>query len=313
MRVIQAALHSHASHSWLSEFLHENLGAFGEFLDSVILHSLIDTLKLVLFLFITYIIMELIEHKASDKARRIMQRSGSFGPLLGGLLGVVPQCGFSAAASNLYTGRVITLGTLVAVFLSTSDEMIPILLSGNIEFTCILSIIIYKTVVGIAIGFIVDIVFRIMNCSQREISIDELCDNDKCHCERGVFYSALHHTITTGAFILVTTLIINLLIFIIGEKNLSHLFVNIPVVSHLICALIGLIPNCAVSVALSQLALTGVISYGTMLAGLFSGAGAGLLVLFKVNKNKKEIALIAAILVVSGTLFGALAELIPFI
>lgn len=313
MRVIQAALHSHASHSWLSEFLHENLGAFGEFLDSVIFHSLIDTLKLVLFLFITYIIMELIEHKASDKARRIMQRSGSFGPLLGGLLGVVPQCGFSAAASNLYTGRVITLGTLVAVFLSTSDEMIPILLSGNIEFTCILSIIIYKTVVGIAIGFIVDIVFRIMNCGQREISIDELCDNDKCHCERGVFYSALHHTITTGAFILVTTLIINLLIFIIGEKNLSNLVVNIPVVSHLICALIGLIPNCAVSVALSQLALTGVISYGTMLAGLFSGAGAGLLVLFKVNKNKKEIALIAAILVVSGTLFGALAELIPFI
>ena len=127
------ALHAeHGAHSGLSHFLSERLGAFGEFLDEVVLHGFIDTLKLVLFLFLTYLLMEFIEHKASDKARGFMRKSGAFGPLVGGLFGAVPQCGFSAAASNLYTGRVITIGTLVAVFLSTSDEMIPVLLTGNV-------------------------------------------------------------------------------------------------------------------------------------------------------------------------------------
>ena len=110
-------------------YLYDKLGRVGEFIDEVIIHGILDTLKLVLFLFLTYLLMEFIEHKASDKARAIMQKAGHLGPVVGGLFGAVPQCGFSAAAANLYTGRVISLGTLVAVFLSTSDEMLPMMIS----------------------------------------------------------------------------------------------------------------------------------------------------------------------------------------
>ena len=312
MGIHTAVLHSHGAHSGIAEFLHNSLGNAGDFVDTVILHSVLDTLKLTLFLFIAYLLMELIEHKANDKARLLMQRSGVLGPLLGGVLGVVPQCGFSAAAANLYTGRVITLGTLVAVFLSTSDEMIPVLLAGEIEPWRLFEIVTYKTAVGIFVGFAIDISLRIMNRGKSEINIDEICENDNCHCERGILYSAIHHTVTTGTFILLTNFVLNFFFFVVGEENISHVVVQIPVISHFLSAVIGLIPNCAVSVALSTLASSGVISFGTMLSGLFSGAGAGLLVLFKVNKNKKEIMIIAAILVLAGTLFGALAELLPF-
>ena len=150
---VLSAEHSHAGHSRLSDFLHTTLGNAGAFIDEVIVHTLIDTLKLVLFLFLTYLLMEFIEHKASDKAGALMKRSGPLGPLLGGIFGVVPQCGFSAAAANLYVGKVIRLGTLVAVFLSTSDEMIPVLIAGEIDLPLLLKIVAYKTAVGIFVGF----------------------------------------------------------------------------------------------------------------------------------------------------------------
>lgn len=307
---VLSADHSHAGHSRLSDFLHNTLGNAGAFIDEVIVHSLIDTLKLILFLFLTYLLMEFIEHRASDKAGRLMKKAGPFGPLLGGAFGVVPQCGFSAAAANLYTGRVIGLGTLIAVFLSTSDEMIPVLIAGEIELALLLKIIGYKTAAGILVGFGVDIALRLMKRGRREINIDELCDNDNCHCERGILYSALHHTSTTGSFILGTTLAINMLFFFLGEEHLADLIIDIPVLSHLIASVIGLIPNCAVSVVLSQLASAGVISFGTMLSGLLTGAGVGLLILFKLNKNKRENLAVVGILVGAGTLFGALFELI---
>ena len=303
-------LHAH-SHFGLTEILEEKLGRFGEFLGEAVLASFVDTLKLVLFLFLTYLLMEFIEHKAEDRTRRLMERSGSFGPLVGGLFGVVPQCGFSAAAANLYTGRVITLGTLIAVFLSTSDEMIPVLISGGISARQLAIILGYKTAVGILSGFAVDGVLRLMKRNTENINIDELCDNDNCHCERGIFYSALHHTLTTGAFILITTFAINTVVFFVGTDRLSEIMVNIPVISHLIASVVGLIPNCAVSVVLSQFAVSGVISYGTMLAGLLTGAGVGVLVLFKVNKRRRENLTIILLLVVLGTLFGTLAELLP--
>ena len=305
-------LHAHA-HSGLTEFLSDKLGRVGEFLGEVVIESLLDTMKLILFLFLTYLLMEFIEHRAEEKTRRLMERSGVFGPLVGGLFGVVPQCGFSAAAANLYTGRVITLGTLVAVFLSTSDEMIPVLLSGGIEPSRLALIIVYKTGVGILAGFAVDIALRLMKRVREEINIDELCDNDNCHCERGILYSAIHHTLTTGVFIFLSTLTINALVFIVGTDRLSDIIVNVPVLSHLIASLIGLIPNCAVSVVLSQLAVSDIISYGTMLSGLLTGAGVGVLVLFKVNKRPCENLVILGLLVIFGTVFGALSELLPFI
>ena len=290
-----ALLHAEAEHSHhggLSELLSDRLGRFGEFLDEVLLHGFIDTLKLVLFLFLTYLLMEFIEHKAADKAASVMKRAGALGPVIGGVFGAVPQCGFSAAAANLYTGRVISLGTLVAVFLSTSDEMLPIMIAGKVKISSVLLIIVYKCVVGMLVGVVIDAVLRITRCNHDEINIDEICDNDNCHCERGIVYSALHHTVSVSLFILAVTVSLNALVFFLGDGFLSAM-TGIPVISHIICAIVGLIPNCAASVALTRLAMSGIITSGAMMAGLFSGAGVGLLILFKVNKHPKENAVIA--------------------
>ena len=291
-----------------SQHAHEASGILA-FLDEVLLHGLLDTLKLLPFLFLTYLLMEFIEHKATDKAERFMKKAGPVAPLIGGALGAVPQCGFSAAASNLFAGRVITVGTLVAVFLSTSDEMLPILISGKISAIGIAVILLYKAAVGIAVGFGADFLFRILRREREEINIDEICDNDNCHCERGIFYSALHHTLTISLFVLAVTLLLNTLIFFVGEENLGAIMYDKPIISHLIAAVFGLIPNCAASVVLSTLFADGLITVGTMMAGLFSGAGVGVLVLFRVNKHIKENLAVLLVLIGSGVVFGILADL----
>ena len=299
----------HADHSSHAGAF-ERLGGFGRFLDEVVWHGFIDTLKLVLMLFLTYLLMEFIEHKASDKARRIMTKAGDFGPAIGGIFGAVPQCGFSAAAANLYTGRVITIGTLVAVFLATSDEMLPIMLAGNIKISTVLLIILYKTVVGIAMGFAIDLAFRMLKIKRREINIDEICENDECHCERGIVFSAVHHTLSVSLFVFAVTVLINAAMFFIGYESLSSGILSLPVVSHMICALVGLIPNCASSVALTRLAMQGVISVGAMMSGLFAGAGVGLLVLFRMNRHVKENVIVVGLVVGIGLVFGLLADLV---
>lgn len=298
----------HSSHDGILHSVFERLGRFGEFLDEVVWHGFLDTLKLVLFLFLTYLFMEFIEHKATDKVKKTMTDAGRFGPLLGGIFGAVPQCGFSAVAANLYTARIITLGTLIAVFLSTSDEMLPILIAGNMKIGNILLIILYKCVVGVAIGFAIDISMRMMKIKVEEINIDEICDNDGCNCQRGIFLSALHHTVSVSAFILLVTVALNAVIFFIGDEALTASVLSAPVVSHVISAFLGLIPNCASSVALTRLCTSGVISVGAMLSGLFSGAGVGVLVLLRMNRRKKENALIIGILIITGILFGLLAD-----
>lgn len=300
----------HSSHGSLSQWLFDTLGRFGEFFDEVILHGFVDTLKLVLFLFLTYLLMEFIEHKASDKVKGAMGRAGRVGPLFGGIFGAVPQCGFSAAAANLYTGRVITLGTLIAVFLSTSDEMLPILIATDMKIGKVLLIIAYKCAVGILMGFAVDLAMKVMKIGKEEINIDEICDNDDCHCENGILRSALHHTFSVSFFVFVVTVLVNALVFFIGDGALSGTLFAVPVISHILCALVGLIPNCASSVALTKFAMSGVISAGAMMSGLFAGAGVGLAILFRMNKRGKENLVIAALLVVIGTVFGLIADLI---
>ena len=293
--------------------LHTHVGVesgISAFLDEVLLHGLLDTLKLVPFLFLTYLLMEYIEHKAEEKAERFMSRAGSLGPLIGGTLGAVPQCGFSAAAANLYAGRVITVGTLIAVFLSTSDEMIPILIAGSIPIGSVLLITLYKSAVGVIIGFTVDATARAMLKNKEKINIDAICDEDNCHCERGILHSAIHHTVTITLFVLAVTLAINSLVFFIGEETLGAIMYDKPFISHLIASVIGLIPNCAASVVLASLFSGGMITAGTMMAGLFSGAGVGLLVLFRVNRRVRDNLLIMLVLVCVGVLFGLLADLI---
>lgn len=309
-----ALLHAeHGSHGGIFEFLHTSLGEVGVFLDEVVLHGIIEMLTILPFLFLTYLFMEFIEHKASDKVSAFMHKAGGFGPLVGGALGALPQCGFSASASNLYTGRVITLGTLVAVFLSTSDEMLPIFLAGDVEIGKVVLIIVYKILVAVIVGFAIDIAMRLMRRQGEKINIDEMCGEDGCHCEEGILRSAIHHTVSVSLWCLGIILGLNALVYFVGEDAIGAIIVDIPVLSHAICALVGLIPNCAASVALSRLAISGFITTGEMLSGLFSAAGVGMFVLFKVNKRIKENLMVVAIVVLVGIIFGAVADLIPYL
>lgn len=278
----------------------------------VMLDALIDTLKILPFLFLTYLLMEFIEHKASEKTQGLLKKSGNFGPAIGGILGVLPQCAFSAVASNLYTGRIITLGTLISVFLATSDEMLPMMIGESLSASVILPLLAYKVAVAVIIGFAIDLVCRLIKKEQEDIDIDSICENDNCHCERGILFSAVHHTLTISAFIFIITVAINALVFFVGADRLGEIMTSIPVLSHLIAAIVGLIPGCATSVALTSLGLHGIISVGTMLSGLFSAAGVGVLILLRLNRRKKENLIIILTLIGVGFIFGILADIIGF-
>lgn len=275
-------------------------------------HTILDTIKLIPFLFITYIIMELIEHHAGEKTEKIIKKSGKFGPILGALLGVVPQCGFSAVASNFYAARVITRGTLIAIFLSTSDEMLPVLISEGAELGLILQILSIKVLIGMIVGFIIDLFQRKKETKIKEHhEIHTICEHDHCHCEEeGVVKSALKHTIQIFAYIFIISFILNGVIHLVGEENIAKLMVKTPFVGSFIASLIGIIPNCASSVILTELYITNIITIGSMIAGLLVNSGVGLLVLFKVNKNYKENLVILSILYIVGVISGIVLDLI---
>ncbi len=279
----------------------------------VILDTLLDTVKLIPFLLITYIIMEFIEHKTSKKTKDFIKKSGRSGPLWGGLLGIVPQCGFSAAASSLYSARIITLGTLIAVFLSTSDEMLPILISEAVDIGTIITILLVKLAIAVLVGFLIDLFFRKkFEDSSEEPEIKDLCEHEHCHCEHGIFKSALKHTINITLYILIISFILNLIIHFVGEDNLSHLLNSTPVVGPIIASLVGLIPNCASSVIITQLYISGVLNFATMIAGLLVNTGVGLLILFRTNKDLKENIKITVLLFSIGVIFGIFFDLIGF-
>ncbi|MBO4831863.1 MAG: arsenic efflux protein [Oscillospiraceae bacterium] len=277
----------------------------------VLLDTLIDCLKILPFLFLTYLLMEYLEHRAGEKATELMHGSGRFGPVIGGVLGVVPQCGFSAAVSNLYAGGVITRGTLLAVFLSTSDEMLPILISERAPAGFVFKVLAVKALVGIIAGLVIDAVARRAH-DYREPHIHDICEDKNCHCdEKGVLVSALIHTGQIIAFIFIITLVLNAVIFYVGEERLAGIILNRPVIGELIAGVVGLIPNCAASVVITQLYLQGAMSVGAMLSGLLVGSGVGLLVLFRMNRNPKDNVKTLVMLYVIGVVCGTVIGLLP--
>ena len=280
----------------------------------VLKEAAIDSIKLLPFLFITYLIMEYIEHKTSQKSRETIKKSGKFGPLIGSFLGIFPQCGFSVVATNFYAGRVITLGTLISVYLTTSDEMIPIMISEAVPLWTILKILFVKLVIGIVAGFVIDFVLRLINKNKKieEENIVDLCEHDHCHCEKGILKSSIHHTLSIFVFILIVTFIINTAIYFIGEENISNILLNKPIFGPIVSSLIGLIPNCASSVIITNMYLKNVINVGTMIAGLLVNAGVGLVVLFKTNKKIKENIAIICLLYIVGVISGIVLEFLKF-
>lgn len=274
-------------------------------------HSVLDTLKLVPFLFLTYLFMEFIEHKTSEKVKRIVHKSGKAGPFIGGLLGAVPQCGFSASAASLYAGRVVSLGTLIAIFLSTSDEMLPILISESADIKVILQILGLKVLIGMIAGFAIDFVMHFKKKPEtEEFKIHDMCEHGHCHCEKSIWKSALKHTLQIVLFILIVNLVLNFVIEFVGEDSLKNLFFTKPVIGELIAGLVGLIPNCASSVVITQLFLEGVISFGSMMSGLLVGSGVGILVLFKANESMKDSIKVVGLLYVIGVISGILLGLV---
>ena len=303
----------------------------------VLEHSVADTLYLIPFLFITYVAMEWLEHRTAGKTQEAIQHAGAAGPIVGAVLGVVPQCGFSAAAATLYAGRVITLGTLFAVFLSTSDEMLPIFIAEQVPADTIAKILGAKIVVGMVMGFIVDTVLRLARRDKQKLRIHELCEQDHCHCNnecstcennpelvyqhhddcvegcahdhhhhdhehdhdhghgwRGILKSALIHTVQVGLFVFVITIALNAVLEIVGEDVLAAFLGANPVLSVLASALVGLIPNCAASVAIAQLYVEGVLG----------SAGVGLLVLLRANRPMSQNLIIIVALYATGVVWG---------
>ena len=268
----------------------------------------LDTLKLIPFLFITYLVMEWVEHRTSDHTKTAIRKAGRLGPLVGGILGVIPQCGFSAAAASLYAGKVITAGTLIAVFLSTSDEMLPILLSERAGIGFITKVLIVKALYGVIAGFLVDFLFRKLNERRIGVGIHGICTQEHCHCEKGIVRSALKHTVSITFFILLISIALNILLAVVGTENLSNLVLNRPVIGEVLAGLIGLIPNCAASIALTQLYLEGVMSAGAMVSGLMVGAGVGLLVLFRTNRHTRQNIQLTILLYILGVAGGLIVQ-----
>lgn len=352
------------------------------FLDAL-LDAALDSLKLFPFLLVTYLFMEWLEHGQASKFEKAVAKAGKFGPVVGSLLGIVPQCGFSGAAATLYAGRVVTLGTLVSVFLVTSDEMLPVMLSQAVAPALIAKMLLIKLAVGMLVGIVLDAALR---ATKREHvgfgnealhrghsghDIRQLCEQEGCECADGCACSdcevyvadhaacdyehehehgheheahagccghdhghdhghghshghahghdhagaswkhlalaALKHSLQIAIFVFVICLVLNLVV----EAGLEDAIATIaaaPVVGSVVAAVLGLIPNCAVSVALTQLFLDGVLSGGAAMSGLLVNAGVGLIVLFRTNGDSRENLRICMLLVAVGIACGILIE-----
>lgn len=271
----------------------------------ILLDTTLDTLKILPFLFLTYLFLEITEHTTGDRMTGILQKHRKEGPLLGTLLGLVPECGFSSAASSLYTTGVISAGTLVSVFLSTSDEMIPIMVSMPQVRNKILPILLVKILVSIPAGYFAD---RIL--PKNKYDIESLCQREHCDCEHGnVFHSALHHTMIVFFWIYSISFLFNFGIDAIGMEAIKSHVQSHHTISLLLSILIGFIPSCASSVLLTTLYLENIISFAAICTGLLVNAGSGMIVLLHTNKNRKENVSILLYLTAIAFLTGLLISL----
>ena len=306
-------------------------------------HTLSDTLSLIPFLFIVFLVLEYMEHSMSDKSLALIEKAGKGGPLLGGIIGALPQCGFSVMATNLFAGRIITIGTIVAVYLSTSDEMLAIMLSTNTNPLKIIKIILLKTAIGVVAGFGVDFVHRIrVRYQQRHNQlhhhshgqhhhhhhnlegehhheehhghheyISDFCIEEDCCCgHESPFVAALKHTIKIYLVVFVVTFLLNLVIDLAGLEIIAEVVGKAGVWAPIVSCVVGMIPNCASSVAITQLYLSGAISLGTAMAGLLTGSGIAWIVLFRVNPHSRQNFKIMGIVFFVGAVSGIILNML---
>lgn len=277
---------------------------------NILADTLIDNLKLFPFLLITYLFLEYMEAKMSERTAAWVKKAGAGGPFIGSLCGALPQCGFAAAAANLYAARFISIGTLMAIFLSTSDETLPILISDGASYVLMAQIIGYKFCCGVVFGYVIDYLWQRKH-TQPNVNIGQLCENEHCHCDgdEGIWRPALVHAGRITLFIFAITLLLNILFAYVHISALEDCL-QVPVLSEVLSALFGLLPNCSASVVLTQLYLENCINLSTLFSGSLVNGGVGLLVLFRVNRNIKENIGILVLLYVCGLSGGLLSRLI---
>ena len=275
----------------------------------IILDALLDAVKVLPFLFCAYLLIEYLEHKAGDRLTEKIRRVGAAGPFLGALLGVVPQCGFSVTAANFYAGRMISAGTLLAVFLSTSDEALLILMAQPDAWANVGKLLGAKLLIAFLVGFGVDLFWKGFGGRQKEEAFEGMCRH--CHCEKGnIWLSALNHTVKIFVFLFLINVVLGLGFHYIGEEAIRRLFLTHSVFQPFLTALIGFIPNCAASVLITELFLSGALSFGSAVAGLCTGAGLGLAVLLRVNRRPKENIRILLVLYGAAVVSGLLLNLL---
>ena len=309
-----------------------------ELIPHLLEHAFEDTIYLVPFLLVTYFLLEALEHKAGNRTEELVQKAGKLGPAVAAVLGAIPQCGFSAAGAVLFSSRAITLGTLFAVLLSTSDEMLPLFIAEQVDWHVMAGIVGVKVVIGMVMGFIVDAVLRLARRDKERLRIHELCEQDQCGCNhdchtceqaperayehhddvehthehghgwKGILKSATKHTVQVTLFIFLITIALNVVLETVGEDALAQFLGDNPNFSVFACALVGLIPNCAASVVIAQLYVEGVLGAGAMLAGLLVSAGVGLLVLARANRHWKQNVAIIAVLYAIGVFWGLICN-----
>ena len=271
-------------------------------------HPLVETLKMAPVLFLAYLFMEWLEHNENSRLTGFLTKSQQFGPLFGSLLGLIPQCGFSGAIAGMYAAGTVTLGTLVAVILATSDEMLPMLLSANVGPLLILTFLGVKLVTGLVVGFLTDLYMKAKHRQQKE-HIHEFCEQENCSCKDGVWLSALKHTLKILIIIYIVSVALHFLVELVPEDIIKSVL-NFPIISQVAASLVGLIPSCAVSVTLTQLYIDGALGLSPLLCGLLTNGGVGLLVLYRVNRDRRANLCITLLIFISGLIFGSLAGFI---
>lgn len=283
----------------------------------VLEHSFIDTLKMLPFLLIAFLLLEFIEHRAGEKTMNILSKSGKAGVLVGSALGLIPQCGFSVIGANFFADRVISLGTVLAIFLSTSDEALVILMSDPTKFKDVLFLLLVKFVIAVVAGYVVDVIFKKLNHEHVNHHLQEHHDDhchDGCGCScnspKAFWKNALKRTASVWIFLFIASFALGLLIELVGEENLSKFLLTNSLFQPFLTGLVGLIPNCAASAIIAQMYIEGALSIGSVISGLCSSAGLGLLILFRDNKNHKENFIVLALLYFIGVACGTVANFV---
>ena len=274
-------------------------------MQEIILDTILDCLKIIPFLFIAFLIIEFFEHKLSHKTENTIKKAGKFGPLIGSILGALPQCGFSVLATNLYITRIISLGTLIAIYLSTSDEMLPVLIAEKAPISTIALLIGIKILIGLICGLVIDLIVKKENPKEHF----DICKHDHCDCNNGIIIPSIKHTLKTLLFISIITFILNAAFYYIGENNIKHIFDKTNFFTPFIAAIIGLVPNCGSSIILTELYIANILPISSALAGLLANSGVALLVLFKSNQNTKENLKIIGILHLISVICGLLLKI----